>query len=258
MGFQPLIPEDLARFGEPILAFIEMPVPETASARHKLIDWVNWRAAPYPADRTGQYLFIPGVDEGAKILVSAVMRTPDSIPAYIESLRSKDRYTVRGRKASARGYSARGINPSDHSRDIFAIVHSAQRRQGRPLAAMFADRSADFDFSAYRSTGDPRFDDICSGVFLGDELVAYLLGKRVGHHVQYDEIMGHADHLHNDIMYLLHFHFLQMCVDGQSPPEWLNYGPWYSGSDPFSPKGGLNRWKRKVGFKPGFLTLASY
>ena len=80
---------------------------------------------------------------------------------------------------------------------------------------------------------------------------------RVGDHVQYDEIMGHADHLGNDVMYLLHYAFVQLCVENAAPPRCLNYGSWYSGANPFSPQGGLNRWKRKVNFKPAYLILAS-
>src|SRR5262245_36364629 len=123
---------------------------------------------------------------------------------------------------------------------------------------MFLDRARNHDFPDYIEYGDPNYNDICCGAFAPDgTLAAYLLGKRVGEHVQYDEIMGHAAHIANDVMYLLHFEFLRLCMQSPAPPQCLNYGSWYSGANPFSAEGGLNRWKRKVNFKPAYLILAS-
>src|SRR5690606_4844736 len=132
------------------------------------------------------------------------MSTPEDVDRYLEEFTAKRRYDILGKKALKAGYTARPIrHPAEYSREIYNIVHSSDTRQGRTIATMYDNRPADYDFPDYRPVQDPNYQDICTGVFAPDgTLVAYLLGKRVGHHVCYDEIMGHADHLAHDIMYL--------------------------------------------------------
>jgi hypothetical protein len=259
--FQRLTEADVAIYGEPAMIHLNPPTPLNDASRQKLEDWLSWRAAPYPATRHSEYLHKPTVDgeAGPKILLSAVLATPPTIEAYLAEISPDRRYDVRGKKAANRGYTARPIRPQDHASAIFDIIHSSDQRQGRDIAPMFAQRPRDHGFPGYIDYRDPHYDDICTGVFSPapeSGLVAYLLGKRVGDHVQYDEIMGHADHIANDVMYLLHFEFLRQCMTLDSRPRCLNYGSWYSGVNPFSPEGGLNRWKRKVNFKPAYLILA--
>lgn len=258
--FQQLTDDVRAIYGEPELVYLRPPKPSNDTCREKLANWLKWRAAPYPASRHSEYLYKPDDDgeTGPEILLSAVMPTPSSMTAYLEGVSRKRRYDVRARKALKHGYSARVIQPGEESRGIWEIVHSTEQRQGRPIVAMFGDRPPDYDFSAHQPTEDVAFDDICCGVFAPEgNLAAYLIGKRLGDHVQYEEIMGHAEHIQYDVMYLLHYSFLEMCVANELPPQCLNYGSWYSGTDPFSPTGGLNRWKRKVKFRPAYLILAS-
>ena len=257
--FQQLTAEDQAIYGEPGLVHLTPPPPRNPSCQTKLENWLNWRAAPYPAQRHSEYLHRPNIDGdgGPKILISAFMPTPTTVEDYLATISPDRRYDVRGKKAANRGYTARAIKPQEQSHGIWEILHSSDQRQGRPIAPMFGDRPPQYDFPSYIDYGDPDYDDICCGVFAPDGgLAAYLLGKRVGDHVQYDEIMGHADHIASDVMYLLHFAFLQLCMASEKPPPCLNYGSWYSGANAFSPEGGLNRWKRKVNFKPGYLIAA--
>jgi len=258
--FQSLTDEDQVTYGVPPSFALMPPVPRDERGRTKLDEWLAWRAAPYPADRHSEYLSKPEEDAGAgpRILVSAVLCPPPDMDTYIASIARNRRYDVRGRKAIKHGYTARGILPSEHAPQIRAVIHSTDARQGRPIAAMFLERPADHSFDAFAPTGDSSFDDVCTGVFAPDgALAAYLLGRRVGDHVQYEEIMGHADHIRHDVMYLLHFAFLEQVIALDHPPACLNYGSWYSGTNPFSPDGGLNRWKRKVKFTPAYLILAS-
>jgi hypothetical protein len=257
--FQRLTEEDGAIYGSPLLVTLVAPDAGHDADRRKLERWIRWRAAPYAASRHSEYLALPSDGPaGPRIMLSAVLRTPASPEAYLAEIDQKRRYDILGKKALARGYSVRMISPWEHGAEIHRIIHSTESRQGRPIAPLFADRPADHPFDEYRSSGDPLFADICVGVFSeAGALVAYLLGKRVGDHVQYDEIMGHGEHLANDIMYLLHWAFLGACISAPRPPAWLHYGAWYSGANPFSPEGGLNRWKRKTKFVPAYLALAS-
>jgi hypothetical protein len=256
-----LTEEDQARYGEPALITLHPPAPGNDSSRRKLERWLEWRAASYPAARHSEYLYRSEADSaggGPKIMLSAVMATPRTLEAYLAEISPDRRYDVRGKKASNRGYTVRSIHPRECAAEIWQIIHSTDQRQSRPIAPMFLDRPRDHDFPEYIDYGDPNYNDICCGVFAPDgTLAAYLLGKRVGDHVQYDEIMGHSAHLPNDVMYLLHFEFLRLCTQSPVPPQCLNYGSWYSGANPFSTEGGLNRWKRKVNFKPAYLILAS-
>lgn len=256
---QRLTDEDREHFGTPLLVTLAPPEAHHEADWRKLECWIRWRAAPYAAKRHSEYLALPSDGpKGPHIMLSAVLRTPSSGDAYLATIDQKRRYDILGKKAIGRGYSVRPIRPWEHGPAIHGIIHSTTTRQGRPIAPQFADRPADHPFDAYRPSGDPAFADICVGVFSADDsLVAYLLGKRVGDHVQYDEIMGHADHLAHDIMYLLHWGFLDACIATPQPPAWLHYGAWYSGANPFSPEGGLNRWKRKTKFVPAYLALAS-
>lgn len=259
-SFQRLTTEDYEEYGQPQMIYLNPPKGKDPEAEKKRTNWIRLRAAPTPAKRHSEYLHIPELDGsgGPKILISAVMATPSSTEVYLEKFKAKRRYKIAGRKASKEGYSARPIKPAEHNHEIYEIIHSSTERQGRAIADAYDQRPSNYKFPDYLDFDDPDYQDICSGVFSPEgELVAYLLGKRVGHHVQYDEIMGHMDHVKNDVMYLLHYQFLLQCMETSTPPQCLNYGPWYSGKNPFSSKGGLNRWKRKVRFQPAYLILAS-
>lgn len=260
--FQPLCEFDIAEYETPELCFLVAPRPSDELSERKRQKWLTFRAASYPAKRHSEYLFIPKSDRegnGPKIMLSAVMRLPMNLPSYLERMHGGRRYTVRGRKAESRGYRASEICPGEHAQAIWEVVHSSSQRQGRPISPLYADRPRDWPFSEYCEYQDPNYADICCGVFTEHgKLAAYLLGKRVGDHVQYDEIMRHADHVGSDVMYLLHYFFLKTCLERASIPKCLNYGPWYSGVNPFAPNGGLNEWKRRVGFRPAYLILASF
>ena len=260
--FQQLTDDDRSSFGAPELIRLDPPATTDPVAAEKRRKWFEWRAAPYPASRHSEYLLVLPRDlegEAPRILISAVLNPEAGIDAYLERLDKKRRYQIEGRKPINVGYSTAQIgHPSEHARDIHAIIHSSSQRQGRAISPMFEQRAEDYDFPAYDLCDDPNYKDICTGVFAPDgTLVAYLLGKRVGDHVQYDEIMGHADHLSKDVMYLLHFAFLSQCLEQEIVPRCLNYGPWYSGQDPYSAASGLNFWKRKTRFRPAYLIAAS-
>jgi hypothetical protein len=260
--FQQLTEEDRAIFRAPELISLDPPETNDPLAQEKRRKWLEWRAAPYPASRHSEYLLrLPGDLDGPapRILISAVLDPAAGIDAYMDGLDKKRRYQVEGRKARNMGYTTTPIaHPRDQAEAIHAIIHSSTERQGRAIAPMFDQRPADHAFPDYDLCDDPNYRDICTGVFAPNgSLAAYLLGKRVGDHVQYDEIMGHADHLAHDVMYLLHFAFLRQCLEQEIVPRCLNYGPWYSGQDPYSASSGLNFWKRKTRFRPAYLITVS-
>lgn len=259
--FQQLTPEDKAIYGAPELSFLSPPPPQSGAVE-KRSRWLEWRAAPYPADRHSEYLCrLPDDLKGKppRILISATLDIREGLDLYLKAFDKKGRYRVTGKKAINAGYEAGPLgHPRDRAREIHAIIHSSTERQGRPIASSFDQRPESYAFPEYDDSGDPNYRDICTGVFAPDgTLAAYLLGKRVGDHVQYDEIMGHNEHLANDVMYLLHIAFVTQCLEQETVPRCLNYGPWYSGQDPYSATSGLNFWKRKIRFQPAYLIAVS-
>jgi hypothetical protein len=260
--FQQLTSDDFDVYGTPEIIELTPPKSNDPKCSKRIEKWIDWRAAPYPAKRHSEYLFLPDKDltgDAPRILISAVLRPPQSIDDYLAQYSKKRRLTVSGRRAQNNGYYARSIKPNKEAKGIWDIIHSSDSRQGRGIAPMFADRSPDYEFSNYEQSNDANYQSICTGVFSDkDQLVAYLLGYRIGDHVQYDEIMGHHDHFQFGIMYFLHLNFLKQCLEQEIVPQCLNYGPWYSGADPYSPTKGLNYWKRRTGFKPAYLIAASY
>lgn len=256
--FQQLTQEDIKEFGTPKLIFLEPPITDDPICNIKRQNWIDWRAASYPAKRHSEYLFNSTRDieePSPKVLISAVLPPKRDVEAYFVN-EFKDRRKIR--KAQSLGYYAQPIAPKDFSQDIWEIIHSSEERQGRKIANLYANRPKEWSFPEYISYQHPAYQDICVGVFdKNDKLVAYLLGKRAGDHVQYDEIMGHYDHIANNVVHLLHLYFLEECSKQEVFPTCLNYGPWYSGENPYSPLGGLNAWKRRVGFHPAYLILAS-
>jgi hypothetical protein len=221
--FQPLTEEDLKLYGAPKLLLLEPPSTEDRLAQEKRRKWIDWRAAPYPAQRHAEYLFKINEDVAGgapRILISAVLDISGGIEAYMAQFDKKKRYQVTGRKAENLGYTATKITPREQARNIHTIIASTASRQGRPVAEPYASRPVDYDFPDYLDFQDPHYKDICVGVFHPDgDLAAYLLGKRVGDHVQYDEIMGHDEHLHNDVMFLLHTFFLYQCAAQEIIPR---------------------------------------
>lgn len=258
--FQQLTSHDSEIYGQPLCFRLDMPTPRTTAAREKLDRWFQWRAASYEASRHSEYLFVcdQDIEDGPRILVSAILDLSDGVEEYLRQFNNTQRRKITGRKPERLGYTSQMIEPRLHAREIAHVVNSARTRQGREIAERYARRSEEYTFPEYVDYGDPNFNDICMGVFSPKGgMVAYLLGKRVGDHVQYDEIMGHLDHLQNDVMYLLHYSFVKHCFELEVSPTCLNYGPWYSGSNPYSAETGVNFWKRKVRLRPGYLMIAS-
>lgn len=258
--FQQLTEHDLETNGAADQISLDPPATICAVGEERCKNWLEWRAAPYPADRHSEYLFRSDLDQvtGPRILLSAVMNPPKSIEEYLAGYSKKRRIVVSGRRAHNNGYISRPIDPIIEAGGIWEIIHSSESRQGRKIASMYDERPKNYGFPNHTFCEDPNYNSVCSGVFSkSGELVAYLLGSRVGNHVQYDEIMGHHDHFRFDVMYFLHIQFLRQCLEQEVVPQCLNYGPWYSGENPFSPTGGLNFWKRRVGFRPAYLIAAS-
>ena len=124
------------------------------------------------------------------------------IPGSLEEWRAGHR-TARKRadRAARRGYTFHHIDRHLHADEVFSINTSKRHRQGRPMAAGYmqpvsfsplpvypCDRHAVRTYGVNDSYGT---------------LVAYLWLYRAGDLALVSSILGHADHLENEVMYLL-------------------------------------------------------
>ena len=151
----------------------------------------------------------------------------------------------RAERAERLGYRFTPIVRQAFTDDIYAINVSMPERQGRPMSAGYLERPV--------YGPNPR---VCGrhhvytyGV-LGNNnsrLVAYLWLYRSGEIALVSSILGHADHLRNDVMYLL---FAAMCADQAPMGGTVFYNLWDSGTD------GLRFFKERLGFEEGDVEWA--
>jgi hypothetical protein len=163
----------------------------------------------------------------------SVLALPETVGVWRDEHRTARK---RANRAERLGYTFDIIERERFSEDLYAINTSLDVRQGRPMTG------------AYRQpvTLGPLPDYPCArhairtyGVLKEERLVAYLWLYRAGDLALVSSILGHGDHLANDVMYLL----MQGAVDRES---WfggqLVYNRHDSGTD------GLRYFKERIGF----------
>jgi hypothetical protein len=166
---------------------------------------------------------------------TALMRVPETV----EGWRSEHRTARKRVDRSARlGYTFAEIDRSLHAADILEINLSLSHRQGRPMTEGYRKPST-----------EPLPDYQCSrhnirtyGVLQGERLRAYLTLYRLGELRLISMILGHGEHLKNDVMYAL---FQGVVEDQAGDDGWFYYNRWDSGTD------GLRYFKSKLGFAEG-------
>jgi hypothetical protein len=151
--------------------------------------------------------------------------------------RNKHR-TARRRAARAcdRGYAFNWMKKHLHADDIHRINLSASHRQGRPMSAGYHKRPSETplpDYPCHRHRVSTYGVVDREGVW-----VAYAVIHRAGELALVSQILGHADHLENEIMYLL----VQGIVRYEHGGGYLVYNRYDSGTD------GLRFFKDRCGF----------
>jgi len=166
----------------------------------------------------------------------SIMDCPSSLDEWRAEHRTAKK---RADRCARRGYVFSEVDYSQHSDDIYAINTSLDQRQGRPMAD---------GYRCYRDRGRlPEFPcDLHNtrtyGVLQGRRLRAYLTLHRSNELAMVSMILGHGDHLANEIMYLL---FAGLVEDQAGNPGILYYNRHDSGQD------GLRFYKERVGFTEG-------
>lgn len=201
--------------------------------------WISLEVGcSYEACSELAYPLLNKLDSGKYDLCSVM-----EIPASIDDWRADNRTArKRAHRARTRGYVSGPLRRELHADDIYAINTSKLRRQGRPMTAGYLERH---EFSPLPEYACDRHAIRATGVFdvSGDRrvCVAYLVMYRVGDLALVSQILGHADHLRCEVMWLLFETALRREIglgDGV-----VVYNRHDSGED------GLRWWKERVGFR---------
>ena len=147
----------------------------------------------------------------------------------------------RVRKALKEGYTFEFIDRDDYLDDIFAINTSMEERQGRAMSESY--RSKPNPFGPLPAYGCPRHQVRTYGVLKDGHLVAYTWLYQVGEMCLFSTILGHGDHLHAGVMYLLIVETLRDVIE-TAGTKFAMYNMHISGTD------GLRFFKKQIGFAP--------
>ena len=167
------------------------------------------------------------------------------VPLNLDEWRAEHR-TARKRadRARHRGYWVREFERAEWADHIHAINTSTNVRQGRPMTNGYRTHS---DYPRLPEYPCPRHAIRTTGVFGADDdteaLFGYLVMIRAGELALVSQILGHADRLQDEIMYLLFEHALQREIDAD-PGCLVVYNRHDSGTD------GLRFFKERLGFQP--------
>ncbi len=175
-------------------------------------------------------LSVPRYSEGA-----SVMRVPQTLAQWQAGHRTARK---RAWRAERLGYEFAEVDYSLYADDIFVINTSLSERQGRPMTHGYTHRRQQGKLSALQ-TRCPQHRTFTNGILSGRTLVAYLTLHRAGDLAMVSMILGHGDHLRNDIMYLLMAGTIQQQTWGGGT---LFYNRHDSGTD------GLVYFKERIGF----------
>lgn len=162
------------------------------------------------------------------------------IPGSVDEWRGEHR-TARKRadRAAARGYRFVVVRPDERVDELYEINTSTPERQGRPMSAGYQSKP--------NLSPDPVYPCLRHAVRrYGVEhedgtLVAYLWLYRAGQLALVSQILGHARHLENEIMYLLWAGGVD--CESAEPDGYIVYNRHDSGTD------GLRFYKERVGLE---------
>ncbi|HVI30404.1 hypothetical protein [Hansschlegelia sp.] len=174
------------------------------------------------------------------------------------------------RRAQRLGYQAKRFPLARHVHDVHAVKTSMKRRAFGLVLDYWLLRLEDVGKPAvkpvaWRTPPCRRHWTMWWGVFVSEpghaqgavtvdeRLVAYVKLVRRGDFIHYADLMGHGDHLNENVMALLHFEIMRWLLDREDPlvegVRAVLYGAAEQGGD------GLVTWKKRAGFEPARLTL---
>jgi hypothetical protein len=165
----------------------------------------------------------------------AAMRLPGSLDEWRAEHRTARKRVDRCRR---RGYTFRPLARELHNPELHAINVSSAYRQGRPMTSAYLQPPT---HGALPHFPCGRHAIRTHGVWSPTgTLVAYITVYRAGDLVLVSQILGHARHEENEVMYLLFAGALEQ--ECRVQPGVVVYNRWDSGTD------GLRFFKSRLGF----------
>jgi len=174
----------------------------------------------------------------------AAMPIPVSIGEWREQHRTARK---RADRCERRGYQFVLVRPERRVEELYAINTSLAERQGRAMSPGYGRRPS--------YSHDPVYPCLRHavrryGVEADDgTLVAYLWLYRAGELALVSQILGHGQHLENEIMYLLWQGML--ACESSEPEGFVVYNRWDSGQE------GLRFFKERVGLAETLVRWAA-
>jgi len=154
---------------------------------------------------------------------------------YVKSVNGKNSAAYFMRKSLRAGYTFREIDPIASIDAIHAVNLSSEVRQGRAMDESYRKKFTDYPVNS---------NNTYYGVFLNDQLVAYLWVVRSGELAVLNRLLGHAEHLNNGVMYHLVVGYVEQDFNSDSPVKYVMYDTFFGASE------GLKMFKQRCGFKP--------
>lgn len=158
-----------------------------------------------------------------------------SIESYLSSINGKNSAAYFSRRCEKMGYTLKKINPNDELESIYKINTSSQERQGRKMGKSYLNRVDHWPNDEVNQW---------YGIYSSDgRLVAYMWLYLVGEMVLINRILGHKDHLKNNVMYLMTTKVIAGFINSNKI-KYVMY-------DTFGrSENGLVLFKKRIGFKP--------
>jgi hypothetical protein len=174
--------------------------------------------------------------------VCSVLEAPGSLEQWRETHRTARK---RAARAERLGYRFADVRREEYVDDIYAVNTSSPERQGRRMSSGYWERPSDTALPEYAC---PRH-TIRQNAVISDQghLVAYLWMFRLGDLALVSQFLGHAEHMPNDVMYLLFQGALKREIEEGG---FVVYNRHDSGTD------GLRYYKERCGFQAMEVTWA--
>lgn len=153
---------------------------------------------------------------------------------YINSVKGKNSADYFSRRCEKLGYTFKSFDPNEHIDEIYEIHLSASERQGREMDASYllkVDNWPSNDENTWYGVFDKE-----------GKLVAYLWLVILNDLALINRILGHKDHLNNNVMYLgtLKTIVTEIKINQRKVIMYDTFG---------SKKNGLVLFKKRLGFK---------
>ncbi|GDX53435.1 hypothetical protein LBMAG27_24820 [Bacteroidota bacterium] len=181
-----------------------------------------------------KYIFIRNKTIGVSLLNLSEFRTNED---YLVTVSGKNSTAYYSRKCLKDGYIFRILDPNKFQTEILTINSSQTERQGIKMAASYL----------HHLNYPDNHHHFYGGLFLNNELVAYIWFVEQGEMVLVNRILGHAAHLKKGIMYLLFSSSIKFILKQKIKINWVMYDMFFGASE------GLKLFKTRLGFKPYFV-----